>query len=193
MVSGLCTILRTSTKCMTFPSSAVPIAKDFFTIHRHQDSSTMLLVQVSWHPTAPFHLALLTMDSTLRLYNIADPDIEVLSLALPSSPTAGVLSMKDPVVAFSLWENKAFLLQEDSEVTLTPVTDHACPPDPLPMHPQMDSDCGSDAVAMLVLPSNPCVVVIATTNGMLSHCIYLSDAESEVCLIVAREYCVYLD
>jgi len=121
------------------------------------------------------------MDSNLRLYSLADPELEVLSVALSSSPTAGVLSMKDPVVAFALWEESAFLLQEDSVVTLSPLKSHLEPQLPLLMHPQVDNfDCDNYASAILVLESNPCVLVMATTSGLLSHCVYLTDNGSEV-------------
>ncbi len=154
----------------SFLFRTVPIARDFFIIH--QDSP---LLQVSWHPTKPFHLVLLTRkDSTLHLYSLANPDVEEWSLSLPNSPSAG-LSMKDPVVAFGLWKDFTFLVQEDSNVTLTPLTPYTPPPPPLLMQPQMDDDCDNEAVAMLVLQSNPCVVVLATTSGLLTHCVYLLD------------------
>ena len=154
----------------------VPIANDYFTIHQPP------LLQVSWHPTAPFQLALLTMDNMIRFYSLADPELVILSLSLPSSPTAGVLhSMKDPVVAFGLWQNSAFILQEGGEVTLATLTQATPPPPPLLIHPQTDEDCDSEASSMLILPSQPCVVVIATTNGTVNHCVYLDDEEREVC------------
>lgn len=171
-------IVLSYTKCIQIllSRSSVPIARDFFTIHQDWP-----LLQVNWHPTKPFHLVLLTKkDSALRLYSLANPDFEEWSLSLPNSPSAG-LSMKDPVVAFVLWRESTFLLQEDSNVTLTPLTPHTLPPPPLITHPQIDDDCGNEAAVLLILQSSPCVVVIATTSGMLSHCVYLSDENETVC------------
>ncbi len=88
--------------------------------------------------------------------------------------------MKDPVVAFGLWGESTFLLQEDSNVTLTPLTSHTLPPPPLITNPQIDGDCGNEAAALLILPSDPCVVIIATTSGMLQHCVHLSDETETV-------------
>lgn len=94
--------------------------------------------------------------------------------------------MKDPVVAFGLWRESTFLLQEDSNVTLTPLTPHSLPPPPLITNPQIDDDCGNEAAALLILQSSPCVVVIATTSGTLSHCVYLSDEDDTVSFFLSK-------
>lgn len=48
---------------------------------------------------------------------------------------------------------------------------------PLTMHPPAEDNYGVDACSILVLPSVPPVVVIATCSGMLYHCIALDNDE----------------
>jgi nuclear pore complex protein Nup88 len=45
------------------------------------------------------------------------------------------------------------------------------------MHPATDNNYGLDACSILCLPSQPPVVVIATANGRIYHCIVLESSD----------------
>ena len=50
---------------------------------------------------------------------------------------------------------------------------------PLPMHPAAEDNYGYDACAVLCLPCDPNILVIATESGMLYHCVVLEGEEED--------------
>lgn len=52
---------------------------------------------------------------------------------------------------------------------------------PLSMYPPADDNYGVDACSILVLPTWPNAVVVATCSGTLYHCVMLKTAADEVC------------
>ena len=50
---------------------------------------------------------------------------------------------------------------------------------PLPMHPAAEDNYGYDACAVLCLPCDPNILVIATESGMLHHCVVLEGEEED--------------
>ena len=64
----------------------MPVATDLFTIHSH----TLHLLQAHWHPSHPHTLLLLTSDSTLRVFSMADPNYARSTIPLTPSAAAQV-------------------------------------------------------------------------------------------------------
>lgn len=153
------------------------VASDLFCIHRH----SLTLVQVAWHPTQPGSLCLLTSDDTLRVYGLADPSVPLLLLPLSDSPPASC-TLEDTVVAFSVWPDSVFFLRDTGDVyrtSLGGIAGGRASSPPLPMHPSAEDNYGSDACSLLVLPTSPRVLVIANSNGVIYHCIYIQEEKEE--------------
>lgn len=131
---------------------------------------------MEWHPESPGVLIFLTSDNVLRLVSLANPDFAVLTIPILSGSVSEI-SLKDPVVSFGLLSNTAFVLQDSGDVFKIPLTSGAPPPSALGMHPPAEDNYGSDAMSLLVLPTNPPALVIANGNGVLHHCVYLDSGE----------------
>ena len=163
------------------------IASRYFQIYGDQYT----LVHAAWHPTIPAVLVLLTSDNVLRLFNIANPNDPLVEIPLLSTTTVGVYfkshgyTLDYPFVSFSLWNNSAFAIRDSGEVCLVPLASNpsAPPPSPLLMHPQADDNYPGDPTSLLVMPTVPCVLVIANSSGVLHHCVYL-EPEEEVSVCV---------
>ena len=134
------------------------------------------LLQVEWHPDTPGVLIFLSSDNVLRLINLANPDFAFLTIPLLSG-SASEISLKDPMVNFTLLSNTAFVLQDNGDVFKVPLVSKATFPTALGMHPPAEDNYGSDATSLLVLPTNPPALVIANGNGVLHHCVYLDSGE----------------
>ena len=151
---------------------SIQIASDFFKVH----CDFIKLLQVEWHPDTPGVLIFLTSDNILRLVNLANPDFAFLTIPLLSG-SASEISLKDPMVNFTLLSNTAFVLQDNGDVFKVPLVSKATFPSALGMHPPAEDNYGSDATSLLVLPTNPPALVIANGNGVLLHCVYLDSGE----------------
>ena len=151
---------------------SIQIASDFFKVHY----DFIKLLQVEWHPDTPGVLIFLTSDNVLRLVNLANPDFAFLTIPLLSG-SASDISLKDPMVNFSLLSGTAFVLQDSGDVFKVPLVSQATSPSALGMHPPAEDNYGSDATSLLVLPTNPPALVIANGNGVLHHCVYLDSGE----------------
>ena len=156
-----------------------PIASDFFKVHH----DFIKLLQVEWHPENPGVLIFLTSDNFLHLVNLANPDFAFLTIPLlPGSLSE--ISLKDPIVNFSVLSNTAFVLQDCGDVYKVPLASMATAPSALGMHPPAEDNYGSDATSLLVLHTNPPCLVIANANGVLYHCVYLDSGEVCTCMCV---------
>lgn len=74
--------------CILF--RVTPIATDLFTIHH----KTLHLLQAQWHPSLSHSLLLLTSDSTLRCFSMADPNYARYSIPLTPSAASQVRGLK---------------------------------------------------------------------------------------------------
>ena len=78
-----------------------------------------------------------------------------------------------------------YILYENEETCLTFVSLLHSPGSvgkllgPLPMHPAAEDNYGYDACAVLCLPCDPNILVIATESGMLYHCVVLEGEEED--------------
>ena len=162
---------------------ATPIASDFFKVHH----DFIKLLQVEWHPENPGLLIFLTSDNFLRLVNLANPDFAILTIPLLSG-SVGEISLKDPIVNFSVLSNTVFVLQDCGDVYKVPLTSIDVTPSALGMHPPAEDNYGSDATSLLVLPTDPPCLVIANASGVLHHCVYLDSGEVCVCVCVMYMY-----
>ena len=151
---------------------SIQIASDFFKVHY----DFIKLLQVEWHPDTPGVLIFLTSDNVLHLVNLANPDFPFLTIPLLSG-SASEISLKDPMVNFTLFSNTVFVLQDNGDVFKVPLVSKAMFPSALGMHPPAEDNYGSDATSLLVLPTNPPALIIANGNGVLHHCVYLDSGE----------------
>ena len=131
---------------------------------------------MEWHPDTPGVLIFLTSDNVLRLVNLANPGFPFLTIPLLSG-SASEISLKDPMVNFTLFSNTVFVLQDNGDVFKVPLVSKATFPSALGMHPPAEDNYGSDATSLLVLPTNPPALIIANGNGVLHHCVYLDSGE----------------
>jgi nuclear pore complex protein Nup88 len=170
----------------TVTCRVTPIATDLFTIHHH----TIRLLQSAWHPSLPLTLLLLTNDSTLRIFSLADPNYPRYSVPLSTSAANQVhsCSLEDMVVSFACTHtNRLFALRDTGDVIATSLatpTSSASSPsssEPLPMHPMSEDNYGTDdAAGLILLETTPLVLIIAHSGGTLYHCVYMeSDEERE--------------
>ena len=87
---------------------------------------------------------------------------------------------KEEVAAYPL-----YILYENGETFLTYISLLHSPGSvgkllgPLPMHPAAEDNYGYDACAVLCLPCDPNILVIATESGMLYHCVVLEGEEED--------------
>ena len=174
----------------------VSVASHVFTIN-----DCLTLVQVSWYPSSPNTLALLTSDNFLQLFNLAEPELPVLKVPLLPSSTGiqlhhhhGLNMDQDCVVGFSLWNRSAFILQDSQDVALSLIslTQHPHPlPKPLRIYPPADDNYWSTPSSLLVLNTTPLAVVVADKTGMVYHCVYLEEesADHEVFVLTLAMSC----
>lgn len=147
----------------------------------------LTLIQVSWYPSTPDTLALLTSDSFIRLFNLAEPEIPLLELSLLSAginlAMHNVLKLEEEcIVGFSLWKGSAFVFHDSGDVSLVSLLEHSRP-QWLSMHPQDTENYISSSYSILVLERTPLVVVLAGKSGMydlkVCHCVYLEESDME--------------
>lgn len=160
------------------------MSQDIFIIN-----DRLTLTQVSWHPRSPDTLALLTSDSFIRLFNLAEPDLPLLELPLLSPSSIhlypNTIKLEEyGIVAFSLWSSSAFVFHESGDVSLVSMTQHSRP-QKLSMHPQdTRGNYISSACSMLLLETSPLAVILAGRSGMedmmVCHCVYLEESSLDL-------------
>ena len=168
----------------SYSHRTVVVSSEVFTI-----SDCLTLVQLSWHPTSPDTLILLTSDNTLRLFHLAQPDLPQLELSLTSSNNISfhqnTIKLEEYcIVGFSVWRRSAFVYHDSGDVSLISLTQHSRP-QLLSMHPQ-DTEgnyiCSSSSM-LLLEETVPLTVILAGKSGMddmmVCHCVYLEDMSPE--------------
>ncbi|XP_067951982.1 nucleoporin 88-like [Watersipora subatra] len=153
------------------------------------------VLKVLWHPGSPTssHICLLTVDNSIRIYNIAKLECPHQTLTLGASSTsmfASALGESFISMTFGLplpgdreqhlvWP--LYLLNEMGSVYIihSKLWSSQLPQleGPLKMCPPAEDNYGTDSCDILHLASSPEVLVIGTTSGSLIHCILLSDEE----------------
>ena len=125
-------------------------------------------------------LLLLTSDGGLRLFSMAYPEIPQLSLSTLSSmqvPRTLRLEEEGPIVVSVVHKDTVLMLLERVDVLTIDLHVGAQPSAPLPMHPVTEESYTAGGCDMLVLPTTPPVLIIATDSGRLLHCVYISEDE----------------
>ncbi|GAB6028592.1 Nucleoporin 88kDa [Chamberlinius hualienensis] len=179
--------------------SSVEIGERFFI-----NSPQCDVLEVKWHPGSPTHshLLILFSNNTLRIYDsTANAGTSVQVYNLGPSPVFRLNSsagssfarvLGDTAVDFDfgrpcLREGKCqklwplYVLRGNGDVYVMWIPephlhDMRCElKGPLSMHPPAEDNYGVDACSLLCLSSEPPVLVIATTYGMIYHCVALED------------------
>ena len=181
------------------PYRTVVVSSDVFTIN-----DRLTLIQVSWYPASPDTLALLTSDNSIRLFNLAQPNLPLLELPLTPSNNISfyqnIIKLEEYcIVGFSVWKRSAFVYHDSGDVSLVSLTQHSLP-QPLSMHPQDTKGnyiCSSSSMLLLeeTAAAAPLAVILAGKSGMddmmMCHCVYLEDSSWEnekVCMQLALHY-----
>ena len=157
------------TDCFTQPVASTLLRAHCLTIQH-----------ASWHPEQSDTLLLLTSDGVLRLFSLTHPEVPQLSVsALPTAQTPQTLRLEEEggVVACSVLGESALLLLGQADVLAVGLHVGAQPSPPLPMHPVTEDSYTASGCDMLVLHSSPPVLVVATDNRMVLHCVYVSGEE----------------
>ncbi|XP_060083278.1 nucleoporin 88-like isoform X2 [Ylistrum balloti] len=189
---------------------SISIASHFFASHKGAG-----LQQVLWHPgsESDTHMAFLTSNGILSVYNIQFPDVPVQVIHVDSqepSQSASCISVATalgektmgfdfgPPIQLSRRASFSLSSQMDSTTVwpayvvkgngdmLVAYTDllssspvKLAPQGPLLMHPPAEDNYGVDACSVCCLGETPTVLVIATCEGKLHHCVVLPSNSPE--------------
>ncbi|WAR02636.1 NUP88-like protein [Mya arenaria] len=178
----------------TVACKCVAVGEHYFSSH-----TGIKLLQVTWHPgsSTDSHVVFLTSDNLISIYDIVDPErpsqtiflgeteasYTSLSVTRPSTSSA----LGDNVVAFDFGTptelyKKAGSVQGAKGPTKLPVQGA------LLMYPPAEDNYGTDACCILYLPTTPPVVVLATCEGRLHHCVLLPRELDETTLQSESSY-----
>ncbi|XP_069135413.1 nucleoporin 88-like isoform X2 [Argopecten irradians] len=197
---------------------SISVACHFFASHKEAG-----LQQVLWHPGSETdtHLAFLSSNGVLSVYNIQQPDVPVQVIHLDSGgpepsqssscisvatalgektmgfdfgppiqlsrrPTFSQSSQSSQSDSVTVWP--AYVVKGNGDMMVAYTDIHGgssvklAPQGPLLMHPPAEDNYGVDACSVCCLGEAPSVLVIATCEGKLHHCVVLpsSSEESEV-------------
>lgn len=168
-----------------FPFRTISVASDLF--------AYVTLVQVSWHLSNPEVLVLLTSDSFIRLFSLANPNVSMLEISL-LPPSSGLqlrphgLMLQGTHVAFSLWRNSAFVLHDNGDVCVVSLTQQ--PPTisrPLIVNPPSYENYWSNPSSMLLLNTTPLVLIVVDSKvGIVYHCVYLESSNVDNQVVSSR-------
>ena len=160
----------------------------------------LTILKVEWHFEEHGLLGILSNDGALRLYHLSNPHAPQLTLCVsaphPTHSQTLCLDKEGTVVSFSFLPRDVLLMQDCLELQTVSLKEGEQPTPPLPMYPIDKHNYSDMAQDILVIPSHPPVVVMATESGRLLHCVYMtsedSDDENEVCTCTCREGLVSL-
>ena len=144
----------------------------------------MIVLQTQWHPEDDKVITILTSDGVLRLFSIIQPSIPqlslYLSLTLPSQPHSVRLDEEEgQIITFALLNDTAFLLQDKMDLQTIPLKEGGQPSSPLPMYPLVEDNYSGNGCGLLVLPTQPPVIVIGSENCTILHCVFVSSSNEE--------------
>lgn len=136
------------------------------------------VIQVQWCPNMDSTIAVLTSDEKLRLYTITEPNIPLLCVNTSLNATSHALKLPDEkTMCFSFYNDMLFLLQDQLSVQTLTLREGSLPSMPLPMYPLMNDNYEEEGCGLLVLPTTPPVLVLASTGGRIRHCVYSNGIE----------------
>ena len=129
-------------------------------------------------------ITILTNDGVLRLFSLIQPSIPQLSLSLsltfPSQSHSVKLDDEEGhIIAFTLLNNTAFLLQDKMDLQTIPLKEGGQPSSPLPMYPLVEDNYSGNGCGLLVLPTQPPVIILGSENGTILHCVFVSSDNEE--------------
>ncbi len=141
-------------------------------------------VQVKWHHDDNNIIAILTIDGALRLYKLSEPSVPFITMTVsiphPQYSRAISLDQQNVVTAFNFMSNDSIaLLQNCMDIQTILINNGEQPTSPLPMFPIDKDNYGDTASTLLIIPSCPPVIVMATTSGRLLHSVYMDPEESD--------------
>lgn len=136
------------------------------------------VLHVQWHPNDDKTIAVLTSDELIRIYHISNPSVPTLSLNVLSrhSQSHAVTLEEDYVISFALSDDIVFLLLKSLEVQIISLKEGAQPSLSLPMYPLDKDNYSGIGCGLLLLPTQPLVLIIASANGVL-HCVFAENDE----------------
>ena len=142
------------------------------------------VLQARWHPEDDKTIAILTSDDMIRLYHLSQPSIPVLTLNLMPGLAyqrrhSVTLDEDNEIVSFCLSGDAIFLLQKSLDIQTILLKEGACPSISLPMYPLVDNNYSWSGCDMLLLPTQPPVLVIASVDGRILHCVYVKNGDTD--------------
>ena len=167
----------------------VPIANTLIRAHHLE------VLQVEWHQDQTGIIAVLTKDGGLRLFSLNKPNVPQLTLRVSLIETCHSHALRleeaGSVIAFSIFKNKIILLQDRMELQIAPLKEGGQPSSPLRMYPVVEDNYSGRGCDMLLLSMYPPVVVLASDNGRLLHCVYINaEEQGDVCMYVCMYVCM---
>ena len=144
----------------------------------------MTILQTQWHPEDDKMITVLTSDGVLRLFSIIQPSIPqlslYLSLTLPSQSHSVRLDEEEgQIISFTLLNDTAFLLQDKMDLQTISLKEGGQPSSPLPMYPLVEDNYSGNGCGLLVLSTQPPVIVLGSENGTILHCVFVSSGGNE--------------
>lgn len=147
------------------------------------------VIQVEWSQEEDGIIAILTNDEMLRFFSISEPSVPRLILNISNKSSSGqhcvTLQEEGGMVGFSLSDGIAFLLQDQLDIQSVPLREGALISPPVPMYPFNEDNYNGNGRGLLLLPTQPPVLVVASSNGTILHCIFIQEVRASTCFSVS--------
>lgn len=137
------------------------------------------VIQVEWSREEDGLLAILTTDEMLRFFSFSEPNLPRLILNTSSksisNPHCLTLQDEGSIMRFSLSDCMVFLLQDQLDIQTISLREGSLVSPPVPMYPFNEDNYSGNGRGLLLLPTQPPVMVVASSKGTILHCIFMQE------------------